>query len=1037
MSAAGPVEQRLAELADRHPRAARTLAVHAALPAAVDPALLHLLRDCFLLDGPVPERLPVTAESEAVMARLLLSPLFTQVDDELFEMHKPARAVLLRELQDLDGGRRIAEVAALLEQYTLEHPGWSRELRWAQRVSCRVAADPQAVEDWLTEGADRGGGGGLDARWFAAMRTRIEQDRAIGATVPGHGADTDPAPVGGPGDGTVMALTNGTASARAFRVTSFGLYVTPAHVVSGASASPWRIAPLDGSGVTRAVDVVAVDDSGRDIAFLLDRGSAPAPALTLAAGSGFAVGQVLRPVGATFDVSRVLVRAVGIGTDGSDVALVHTDRALGPGSSGSVLLDDGGRVVGVHVARTSEEPDGGGVALAADVVVAAMAAVLAPALLPSSALTADDGRLYLRVAEVARSLGLAGRAQAYAGTALKVGRSTGHPELVDDALDVLAPAGPARTDRLGDLSDLATALDHASILASASERAAARGPVLAELRTRLHSPRPFLPAALRGLLRSTSAGERLVGIVALQVAPDAACLDALSMMVGPQHELHHVAYQAAVALRNAAEFLPAEHLEAVEHALLAAVGSLEGFRRSDRAVVLGKAREVVAGRRLHRPAGRMVKHSPWRLWPNGSVLRVRFLAGAAELQAQVRALAELWTAGTGVGFAFGDPEGAEPAQIRVTFSEGGSSWSFLGTEARTVAADRPTMSIETGTSGDWFRKQVLVEFGHALGLVSEHQQPNADLPWDLDALYRTYTGPPHHLTREIVETNFLTRYEFPTPPAYRPFDPRSVMLHAIDSAVFTGGFHAPLNTALSASDREFIARLYPPPASTAVPERVPFQLVRRLDRGPAGELWLALDERTGSDVDVLAPQSTPRDTVLAAAGVTGPTVVGVLDVRPGDPPDAVVTEHVAGTPLDALVHERGALPPAQVLRIGIAVAHALDGVHTGGMVHGHVDSPGSVMVEPDGGARLRLLGPHIDGLLRGDSAASDVRALIRILTSAFLGTSADRPPSSAERVRAALVVGTPGALSATSYGELLQSRLDTLDESPTADSPTA
>ncbi len=104
---------------------------------------------------------------------------------------------------------------------------------------------------------------------------------------------------------------------------------------------------------------------------------------------------------------------------------------------------------------------------------------------------------------------------------------------------------------------------------------------------------------------------------------------------------------------------------------------------------------------------------------------------------------------------------------------------------------------------------MLQKFGHVLGLLPEHQQPNAALPWDREAVFRTLTGPPSHWTREGVE-NFLRRYELPAPPEYRPFDLHSVMLHRLDPALFTGGFEIPVNDDLSASDREFVERLYPP-----------------------------------------------------------------------------------------------------------------------------------------------------------------------------------------------------------------------------------
>ena len=170
--------------------AQRLLAAHAALPAAVDTGLVRLMRDNFLLDGPLEEQLPVTAESEAAMARLLLSPLFSQVDDDLYEMHVAARAVLLAELERIDDGGRLIEVAVLLERYVVERAQWTTELQWAQKISARVVTDPADVQQFLAAGAAQGGGHGLDGRWYAAVRARVEQQQVASATLQQEVADS-------------------------------------------------------------------------------------------------------------------------------------------------------------------------------------------------------------------------------------------------------------------------------------------------------------------------------------------------------------------------------------------------------------------------------------------------------------------------------------------------------------------------------------------------------------------------------------------------------------------------------------------------------------------------------------------------------------------------------------------------------------------------------------------------------------------------------------------------------------------------------
>ena len=48
------------------------------------------------------------------------------------------------------------------------------------------------------------------------------------------------------------------------------------------------------------------------------------------------------------------------------------------------------------------------------------------------------------------------------------------------------------------------------------------------------------------------------------------------------------------------------------------------------------------------------------------------------------------------------------------------------------------------------RGEVLRQFGRALGLVPEHEQPGTELVWDVVALRRSFIGVPHLLTADMV-----------------------------------------------------------------------------------------------------------------------------------------------------------------------------------------------------------------------------------------------------------------------------------------------
>lgn len=74
-----------------------------------------------------------------------------------------------------------------------------------------------------------------------------------------------------------------------------------------------------------------------------------------------------------------------------------------------------------------------------------------------------------------------------------------------------------------------------------------------------------------------------------------------------------------------------------------------------------------------------------------------------------------------------------------------------------------------------------------------------------------------------------------------------------------------------------------------------------------------------------------------------PHVAAVLDADVDGPAPYVVTEYVPGVPLDALVSERGPLPPKALVRLGRGLYEALRAIHRQGIVHRDL-KPGNVMM---------------------------------------------------------------------------------------------
>lgn len=199
-----------------------------------------------------------------------------------------------------------------------------------------------------------------------------------------------------------------------------------------------------------------------------------------------------------------------------------------------------------------------------------------------------------------------------------------------------------------------------------------------------------------------------------------------------------------------------------------------------------------------------------KIWePTGRTLRVRFLDGEPTVQQKVIRFAQEWCAYANLQFDFGDHATAE---IRISFQLPGS-WSFIGTDALGVPALEPTMNfgwLTPGTPNDEVRRVVLHEFGHALGLIHEHQNPAAAIPWNRAAVYDYYGGPPNNWTPAQVEVNLFQTYTAEL-TQHSAFDPHSIMLYPIPAEFTEGGFCVGLNQTLSAFDREYIAAWYPFP----------------------------------------------------------------------------------------------------------------------------------------------------------------------------------------------------------------------------------
>ena len=150
------------------------------------------------------------------------------------------------------------------------------------------------------------------------------------------------------------------------------------------------------------------------------------------------------------------------------------------------------------------------------------------------------------------------------------------------------------------------------------------------------------------------------------------------------------------------------------------------------------------------------------------------------------------------------------ADIRVSFVQNGSSWSVIGKQALQVSQHEATMNfgwLNDRTPDYEFRRTILHEFGHALGLLHEHQNPSGGIPWDKEAVYSHY--------RQTQGWDAQTTYANVIQKASRnatqfsAYDPRSIMHYPVAASLTNGQYQVGMNKELSRTDRAYIREVYP------------------------------------------------------------------------------------------------------------------------------------------------------------------------------------------------------------------------------------
>ncbi|MCP3143123.1 zinc metalloprotease [Pyxidicoccus xibeiensis] len=197
-------------------------------------------------------------------------------------------------------------------------------------------------------------------------------------------------------------------------------------------------------------------------------------------------------------------------------------------------------------------------------------------------------------------------------------------------------------------------------------------------------------------------------------------------------------------------------------------------------------------------------------WRPGDKLTIAFLDGDPGVQERVRQMALRWTRPGLARLTFSFLKDPAKALIRISFKYVGS-WSNLGTSCKGVSRNAPTMNfgwLTPESTDEELRSVVLHEFGHALGLIHEHQNPTGGIPWDKEAVYRDLSGPPNNWRREDIDSNLFEPYSR-RETNYTKTDMASIMMYPVKKSWTLNGFSVGLNRDLSPTDEKFIHQQYP------------------------------------------------------------------------------------------------------------------------------------------------------------------------------------------------------------------------------------